>query len=36
VLEKRPPSTTRVHHQFDPAKHAALLARDRDAPPEQR
>ena len=36
LLETRPPSTKRVHHPLDRAKHAVLLARYRDVAPEQR
>ena len=36
LLETRPPSTKRIQHPLDPAKHAALLARYRDVPPERR
>ncbi len=36
MLATRPPSTERIVKPLDPAKHAALLARYRDVPPERR
>ena len=36
MLERRPASTERVVKPLDRAAHAALLARYRDLPPEQR
>jgi hypothetical protein len=36
MLERHPPSGERVLRPLDLDKHAALLARYRDIPPEQR
>jgi hypothetical protein len=36
LLDPRPASRARVRHPLDAAKHAALLARYRGVPPEQR
>jgi hypothetical protein len=35
-LQKSPPSATRVVKPLDAPRHAALLARYRDVPPEKR